>query len=320
MSEFVRLLKYVNLLNTTHAKSVDYLMSKLEISKSTLNRDLNKLRDQMGVPIVFDRDRNGYLLSQEHEMSSLPGLWFNHEEILALVTLQQLLEQLQLGILGSQLSPIQQRLNTLMMNKGLNGQDVAKRIKILYAGKRSLQPEFFQTLAAATLSRHQIEIQHYSRQNNQSQKRILSPQKLIHYRDNWYLLSWCHTRQALRSFSIDAIQSVQTLSEVAKEVEPSMLNAAIGEGYGIFGGKALQMAKLVFSAARARWVKNEVWHPKQSARFLPDGRYELTFPYADDRELIGDILRFGPDVEVIEPVELRKKLNQTLLKTAMHYT
>lgn len=320
MSEIVRLLKYSKLLTNKKACSVEFLMRELEISKSTLNRDINKLKDQMGVPIEFDRDQSGYVLTQDHEMSSLPGLWFNQEEILALVSLQQLLEQLQPGLLGPKLSPIRQRLHDLMKQKGLDSQDAAKRIKILYAGKRSVQPEFFETLAAATLSRHQIAIDHYSRQNGKSQERVLSPQKLVHYRDNWYLLAWCHTRHALRSFSVDAIQTVKTLSDVAHEVEPTLLDAAIGEGYGIFGGAALKIAKLVFSIERARWVKEEIWHPKQTAKFLSDGRYELIFPYADDRELIGDILRFGSDVEVIEPLDLRKKLQQTLLAAAMSYT
>lgn len=320
MSEIVRLLKYSKLLTNKKACSVEFLMRELEISKSTLNRDINKLKDQMGVPIEFDRDQSGYVLTQDHEMNSLPGLWFNQEEILALVSLQQLLEQLQPGLLGPKLSPIRQRLHDLMKQKGLDSQDAAKRIKILYAGKRSVQPEFFETLAAATLSRHQIAIDHYSRQNGKSQERVLSPQKLVHYRDNWYLLAWCHTRHALRSFSVDAIQTVKTLSDVAHEVEPTLLDAAIGEGYGIFGGAALKIAKLVFSIERARWVKEEIWHPKQTAKFLPDGRYELIFPYADDRELIGDILRFGSDVEVIEPLDLRKKLQQTLLAAAMSYT
>lgn len=320
MSEIVRLLKYGKLLANKQACSVSFLLKELEISKSTLNRDINKLKDQMGVPIEFDRDKNGYILTQDHEMSSLPGLWFNQEEILALVSLQQLLEQLQPGLLGPKLSPIQQRLNGLMKQKGLDSQDAAKRIKILYAGKRSVQPEFFETLAAATLSRHQISIHHYSRQNGETQERVLSPQKLVHYRDNWYLLAWCHTRKAIRSFSIDAIQNVTTLSEPAYEADSQLLDSAIGEGYGIFGGAAQKIAKLVFSVERARWVKEEIWHPKQTSKFLPDGRYELVFPYADDRELIGDILRFGSDVEVIGPPDLRTKLQKNLLEAAMRYT
>lgn len=320
MSEIVRLLKYSQLLAQNQARSVKYLMDELEISKSTLNRDITKLKDQMGVPIVFDRDKNGYVLSQDHAMSALPGLWFNQEEILALVTLQQLLEQLQPGLLGPKLSPIQQRLDELMKQKGLDSRDASKRIKILHAGKRSVQPQFFESLAAATLGRQKIVIKHYARQNGQSQDRELSPQKLIHYRDNWYLLAWCHSRCAVRSFSVDAIQGVQSVGQDAIEVEPTVLENAIGAGYGIFGGQANQSAKLLFTAERARWVKEEVWHPLQSSRFLEDGTYELIFPYADDRELIGDILRFGSDVEVLEPYHLRSKIQKILLAAAMRYT
>ncbi len=64
-------------------------------------------------------------------------------------------------------------------------------------------------------------------------------------------------------------------------------------------------ATLQLTPQRARWVASEEWHPKQRAKFDPDGFYVLEFPYGDDRELIGDILRHGPEVEVLAPRELR---------------
>ena len=64
-------------------------------------------------------------------------------------------------------------------------------------------------------------------------------------------------------------------------------------------------AKLKFSAVRARWVQAEDWHPEQKGTLNKDGTYILEFPYSDDRELLGDILRFGSDVEVLAPKSLR---------------
>ena len=64
-------------------------------------------------------------------------------------------------------------------------------------------------------------------------------------------------------------------------------------------------AKLKFSAVRARWVQAEEWHPEQKSTVNKDGTYTLEFPYSDERELLGDILRFGADVEVLAPKSLR---------------
>ena len=83
MSEVVRLYQYKSLLVGRRAMSAEDLMARLEISRATLKRDIAKLRDQLHVPIEFDRDAGGYTLSQGHTDSELPGLWFNQEELLA---------------------------------------------------------------------------------------------------------------------------------------------------------------------------------------------------------------------------------------------
>jgi predicted DNA-binding transcriptional regulator YafY len=90
-------------------------------------------------------------------------------------------------------------------------------------------------------------------------------------------------------------------------------------GYGIFGGEANHWAKLKFSAVRARWVQAEEWHPEQKSTFNKDGTYTLEFPYSDERELLGDILRFGADVEVLAPKTLRTSLLNAAAETLKLY-
>jgi len=73
---------------------------------------------------------------------------------------------------------------------------------------------------------------------------------------------------------------------------------------------------LVFTAERARWAAEERWHPAQRGRFLGDGRFELRIPYGDPRELVMDILKYGPDVEVVAPEELRQLVAERLRAAA----
>jgi predicted DNA-binding transcriptional regulator YafY len=319
MSEVVRLYQYKSLLSGRRAVSAEDLMARLEISRATLKRDIAKLRDQLHVPIEFDRDAGGYTLSQGHTDSELPGLWFNQDELLALVTIQQLLEQLEPGLLGPKLKPLKDRLGQLMTKHGLSSQDVARRIRIMHAGKRVVPAKSFEVVAAATLARKRLKISHFSRQNGQTTEREVSPQRLVHYRDNWYLDAWCHLRDDLRSFSIDAIPQLEILGTAAKEVSDKTIEETVGAGYGIFNGAAKAWATLKFTPERARWVDKETWHPQQETRTEPDGSLVLTLPYADDRELVGDILRFGADVEVVGPPELRSKIQRSLLAAVGRY-
>jgi predicted DNA-binding transcriptional regulator YafY len=319
MSETQRLYRLRNLLSARRPLSKAALMQDLEVSPATLKRDLAKLRDQFGVPLRFDRDRGGYVLDGGVDVSELPGLWFSPDEILALVTIQQLLSQLEPGLLGERLKPLQQRLGELMTQHGLSGQDVARRIRIVHVGKRRVQAARFESVASATLARKRLRIEHYNRQTGERQPRDISPQRLVHYRDNWYVDAWCHLRDDLRSFSIDAMARVEVLEEAAKDVAPRTIDATLGVGYGIFGGRPQAWAKLRFTKERARWVEREIWHPQQESHTEADGSYVLMEPYADDRELVGDILRFGADVEVLEPPDLRRKVHRAVVAMAGRY-
>ena len=88
---------------------------------------------------------------------------------------------------------------------------------------------------------------------------------------------------------------------------------------GIFSGEAVENAVLHFSATRARWVADETWHPAQSSRWLEDGSFELTVPYSDARELLMDVLKHGPDCEVVAPPDLRAATARLLREAAARY-
>jgi predicted DNA-binding transcriptional regulator YafY len=319
MSEIVRLYRYRSLLGSMRAVPADQLMDVLEISSATLKRDIAKLRDQLHVPIEFDRELGGYKLDPKRVEDELPGLWFSQGEILALVTIQQLLEQLQPGLLGAKLRPLHDRLTHLMEKHGLATQDVAKRIRIVSAGKRIVVAKCFEAIAAATMSRKRLKIWHFNRQNGITSEREVSPQRLVHYRDNWYMDAWCHLRDDLRNFSLDAVTKVEVMEIAAKELADKKIDEAVSGGYGIFNGAPQGWATLKFTPERARWVNGEIWHSLQESKTEADGSYVLSFPYSDDRELIGDIMRFGADVQVLAPAALRSKVQKNFLEAAAKY-
>jgi predicted DNA-binding transcriptional regulator YafY len=123
----------------------------------------------------------------------------------------------------------------------------------------------------------------------------------------------------LRNFSIDAIKECEVLDELAKEIPQEQIDSEVASGYGIFGGKEVEWAKLKFTASRARWVSREEWHPDQKAVMGKDGTYVLQLPYTDERELLGDILRHGQEVEVLEPHRLRESVQKAIRATLKRY-
>ena len=128
------------------------LLAALEVSPATLKRDLEYLRDQLGAPIEYDRDSNGYRLATgvtgaagaagaqaaggpRHE---LPGLWFNERELYSLLMAHQLLSGIDAdGMLSRHLQPLLDRIHDLLGPGGeTDAKALMKRVKIISALRR----------------------------------------------------------------------------------------------------------------------------------------------------------------------------------------
>jgi predicted DNA-binding transcriptional regulator YafY len=290
-------------------------LDALEVSPATFKRDLEYLRDRLAAPIVWNRERRGYCYEQGEggEQFQLPGLWFNTSEIQALLSMDALLENLQPGVLSNHIEPLRSRIRMLLDDGDHSVDEIARRIRIIPLAAKAYSSEYFQDLCQALLSRKCVDMTYYSRPTDSSSERRVSPQRLIYYRDNWYLDAWCHLRKALRSFSIDAIKALNITSEAAIEVDAQELNRELESGYGIFSGAETRKAVLRFSPEIARWVSRETWHPDQQSEYDDQGYYVLRVPYSQDTELVMDILKHGSEVEVLQPTELRERVKQRIV-------
>ena len=316
MSKTERLYRIQRMLTDHGVVSADRFIETLEISRATFKRDLEYLRDRIGTPIIWDAEAGGYRIEAKkggETLHTLPGLWLNEAEISGLLASVDLLSKLEpTPLIGKQITPIRARLEKILELNDFPSHEIKRRIKLIPLGHRKTEAKFFQVIAHAVLSRKRIEIRHFGRVDAQHTSREVSPLRLVYYRDNWYLDAFCHMRDDIRSFSIDAIVAVNETDKVAVSVEDEILSRQLDAGYGIFAGKQLKTAKLKFNPFRARWVLNEIWHPDQRGQLLEDGSYLLDIPYLDDRELLHDILRQGSGVKVLEPAELRTRVVEEL--------
>jgi len=321
MDRLERFYKIDQLLKERKVVSFALFKEKLGMSRASVKRDLEYMRTRFHAPIEYDRELNGYRFGKpgsgpRHE---LPGLWFSASEILSLMTTLQLLASLQPRLLDRQLAPVVERLRAILGSGDHSWEEVVKRIRIFQPERREGRAEHFSVVAAALLKRMRLWIKHYNRRDDRETVREISPQRLVHYRDNWYLDAWCHLRNDLRSFAVDAIREAVVKETPAKEVRDAELDDYLGSGYGIFAGRKVQWATLKFTPGAARWVSAQSWHPKQRARVEKDGSYVLEVPYAEDRELVMEILKYGADVEVRGPPALRESVGKALEQAAKRY-
>ena len=323
MNRTERFYKIDQMLHERRVVPIEVFLDVLDVSRATFKRDMEYLRDRLHAPIVWDRDAGGYRFESIQATGpayELPGLWFSAGELYALLAAHKLLGDLEPGILSSHVAPLQARLAALLESSGHSASEITQRVRLLSMAKRTVELRFFTDITIALLERKRIEIDAWNRGRNETNTRTISPQRLIHYRDNWYLDAWCHLRNDLRSFSVDTIQRVKVLREKARNVAVAKLDDHYTSAYGIFSGQAKAWAVLRFSPERARWVQSERWHREQKSEVLPDGSYRLRVPYADERELLMDILRHGRHVEVEAPESLRRTVaDEVAALTGMYH-
>ena len=320
MDKMERFFKIDQLLKSSrYSVPKERFLEELEVSLATWKRDLEYLRDRMHAPIEYDKKTRGYQYTEGTDFE-LPGLWMNEGEIHALLTMQHLVEDLQPGMLDDHIKPLIDRITHLLELGDHTANEVNKRIRILSMSSRPFNSAYFETISSAVLGRQRLKISYYDRAHDKETVREVSPQRLIHYRENWYMDAWCHLRDGVRTFAVESIRKADPLQEKAKNVSEKLLNEELGSGYGIFTGSNTQEVQLRFNPKTARWIASEQWHPVQVSHYDDEGYYLLSFPYSDDRELIQDILKYGANVEVIKPTALKKRVKSALEDAIKLYT
>lgn len=333
MNQHERLQLLMGALRSKGAFSREDMLRRCEISEPTFKRDLEFLRSRFGAEIVYDRFEKLYKLHSSNnpqgkyaagERIEIANLWFGPDELRALLSMYALLEGVGADdLLGSHLSPFKARIEEMLGDGPKEADRIRQCIRILPMAARRASP-FFVQIAQLTLQGRRFEMAYHSRQRAQTDRRTVSPQRLVHYRDNWYLDAYCHKREQVLTFSLDAIEAVEPSKEKAKSIPAKKLDEVLAGGYGIFNGPIVGTAVLRFSAEVSAWVCKERWHPEQVGEWVPQAKagpkaWQLSFPYSHPRELVMDILRWGHNVKVVSPPELAKAVGDAHQQAAALY-
>lgn len=314
--------KILRLARRRGGATMEELKAELEVSVASVKRDIEFLRSRMGCPIDWDSKKHRYFVRDlpDGGRFELPGLWFDASEVFALLMMVHLVEGMEPGLLVEPLSFIKDRLRSILAAGGKSAGELESKVKLIHFAPRKVEPKHFRVVATALLDGKHLVLRYFRRDKQEHTQRVISPLQLVHYRENWVLDAWCHMRGELRSFALEAIEGVDVVDEPAVKVSREYMREHFQSGYGIFAGKATHRAVLKFTPERAQWVSLETWHPDQSERRLADGSYVLEVPYSNDQELVMDLLRYGADVEVMEPPELRQRVYEALCAAANLYT
>ena len=170
--------------------TVARLQDELGCSRATVYRDLAFLRDGLMAPLIGDGEAGFSYDRNEAERFELPGLWLNSEELHALLAAQQLLSKSSGGMLSSALAPLQQRVEKLLDAHSGGKTWPVERVRVIPHRGRRMDEHAFRIVASSVLERRKLSFDYRARSTDEKTRRSVSPQRLTHYRDNWYLDAW----------------------------------------------------------------------------------------------------------------------------------
>lgn len=286
------------------------LAERIGCSEKSIKRYIRCLRDEMNAPIqtpkaayyIYDKDLRDTFV--------FPEFFISLDDVQSMALMLKLLKEYTSTLMSDDMQRIEKTLRKVIIKKGLCADDLERAIKIVPINHDISHPHLH-SITQALLNQQCIRLSYKSYDGHTSHRQI-SPQRLFYYRDHWYLDAYCHHKKALRIFKTSRTLSVSELPQLEyKRVAADVIDKHVSSGYGVFAGAATQNAVLEFAHPVADDVANQQWHPEQTGTWK-DGYYELRLPYAQDHELIQDILRYVPYVTVIQPASLKNAVIERL--------
>ncbi len=169
--------------------------------------------------------------------------------------------------------------------------------------------EHFAAIQGALMERRRLRLRYYSMSRDEVSDRRVDPYHLTLHGGGFYLVGYCHLRQAVRIFAVERIRECEVLAARFDRPKTFDVDKYLEGAWGIIRGDIVTV-KVLFVRALARYIRDRLWHPTQTFRELDGGRLEMTLRVADTLEVRRWILGFGSEAEVLEPAALREALRR----------
>lgn len=297
--------------------NASHLSKQFEISKKTAQRQIDRMTWEYSAPLEYDSRRRGYYY--EDGSFQLPSLQVSQEEVLALLLSRNLLSYVSEGLISRAISRFGKKLFSSIGGIGLSQAMLDESFSATWNGYSPAQAAIFQEASQALLHSKPLAFSYSSPASNKKTDRVVEPHHLQHYMGSWVLIAWCRKRSDWRKFYLSRMNGIQVGEDTFIRRPTKEWEHLMGKGFGIFQDKTTFPVTLRLTPFRARWIREQVWHPEQVMKELPDSGLELTFPAADLREVKLKVMQFGADVEVVEPEELRDLVREEIARMVEVY-
>ena len=307
---FWRIVEIHRLIDSGACPSIAYLSERLEVSPRTVQRDIEYLKDLLCAPAIYDRRKSGYRYDGPFTLSQMN---LTTGELTVLLAGQRILADLAGTPLADDAHQVMQKLPELLRDEVSVDLDRFNR-NISFGlprvrGDEEALERHFDLLSAAVTQCRTVRMGYYAPSTDEVTCRDVDPYHLRLEAGAWYLIGLCHLRRELRIFAVDRLKELALTDRTFVKDAGFSAHDYFGHSWGIEHGKEYTV-KVAFDREQARWVRERVWIEGQRITDTPDGGIILEVRVSGLFSIMRWILGFGEHALVLEPVELKRAIEE----------
>ncbi len=296
------------------------LSEALEVSPKTIQRDIDFMRDQLGLPIEYDVSTHSY--SYTRKVVQFPTMQISEGELVALSVAKKALAQYQGTSFEKPLQDAFEKLTT-----GLRNQiqfawraGAGEAISFRASGQSVGDLGVFEAVSLSVLGGEEIEFTYRKLDRDDAEARVVQPLHLACIDQQWYLFGLDLQRKgSVRTFALTRMSKLHRTGRRFERSEQFSLDEHLAGSFGVFASAIPELIVLRFDDFGGRLVRERIWHASQHLKALPDGGLELALEVGVSPEVERWILGWGEHVEVLAPATLREIIARKAKRVAALY-
>ncbi len=295
------------------------LSEKFEVSQKQAQRDIEFMRDRLNAPFIYNGLKKGY--GYEDSGFELPPIWIREDELLALCLGLRLASTLPDRKLKDSLHQLLEKFLTFrFLDSPPTLESIKEKMSVKNIEYYKVEEAIFHKIIDSLFGNKPIRISYYSPHKHELTERVIQPLHLLCYMGSWHLIAFCTLKNELRDFALSRVRTIDPVSEpIQLPADLPPIKEFIRKNFGVMTGDQSIEVCLRFAPEVADWVSEQVWYSGQEIIRKEDGSICIKFPVADFREVRREILKYGADLEVLSPPELRNEIKSEIGKMAKTY-
>ena len=294
------------------------IAEELEVSSKTIQRDIDFMRDRLGLPIEYDPLRVGFRYTEE--VASFPSIEVSEGEVAALFVAQKALAQYKGTPFERPLrSAFRKIADSLKERVSFSWSDLEDAISFHSAGASVADLELFETVSQAVLRSVELEFEYRKLDVKAYETRRVRPFHIACLENQWYVFAEDLARKQLRTFALPRMRQVRLTSTRFRRPANFSIAKVLSGSFGVFEGGKKHRFRLQFDAFAARLVSERTWHDSQRYREAKDGTATLEMELGGLEEIERWVLSWGSHVRVLQPQKLADKVKANAAAVAALY-